>query len=47
MKVWLEFDTVAELEAYKQENKHKKWNFLEEYKRNGCCTLIVEKMYGK
>ena len=47
MKVWLEFDTMEELQSYKESNKHKGWKFIEEYKDNDLLTLIVEKPYGK
>ena len=47
MKVWLEFDTIKELQSYKESNKDKGWKFIEEYKNNDFFTLIVEKPYGK
>ena len=45
MKVWLEFDSVEEREAYKEEHKHKNWNFVEEYEREDGCVLVVERLY--
>lgn len=46
--VKLGFDTIEELQAYKEDNKHKKnWKFIDEYKEDGSYVLIVGKSYEK
>ena len=48
MKVELGFDTMEELQTYKENNKHKEnWKFVDEHKEDDSYVLIVEKSYEK
>ena len=44
--VWLDFDTMEELEQYKVDNQYKKWLFKEIHKNDDNYTLVVQRPYG-
>lgn len=44
---WLAFDTIEELEEYKEINKDKGWKFQEEHEDGNYHILVVEKPYGE
>lgn len=45
MKVYLEFDSAEEREAYIERNKHRGWSFVDEYGHNNGYILVVERPY--
>ena len=44
---WLAFDTIEELEEYKEINKDKGWKFRGEHEEEDYYILVVEKPYGE